>query len=202
MMLLFGGNGHAKVVLDCLQATGTEVALIFDDHPVETELQGVPLYRGYHPALHAQSPLIISIGHNATRKRIAEQLVRHAFGQAIHPSALCSPSAHIGEGSVVFHQAVVQAAAQIGKHCIINTAASVDHDCVLEDYVHIAPKATLCGNVQVGEGTLIGAGAVVIPGIRIGKWCTIGAGAAVVADVPDGTLVVGVPARIVERINA
>jgi sugar O-acyltransferase (sialic acid O-acetyltransferase NeuD family) len=104
----------------------------------------------------------------------------------------------VGEGTVVFHNSVIQAGSVIGKHCIINTAASIDHDCKLEDFVHISPNATLSGNVKVGEGSHIGAGATIIQGITIGKWCTVGAGAVVIKDVPDYATVVGVPARVIK----
>jgi sugar O-acyltransferase (sialic acid O-acetyltransferase NeuD family) len=97
--------------------------------------------------------------------------------------------------------AVIQSCVSIGKHCIINTTASVDHDCLLEDYVHISPNATLCGAVSVGEGSQVGAGAVVIPGIKIGKWSLVAAGAVVMKNVPDNVLVLGNPARVVKRIN-
>lgn len=104
----------------------------------------------------------------------------------------------MGEGTVVFHHAVIQASAIIGRHCIVNTSSSTDHDCTLEDFVHISPHATLSGNVMVGEGTHIGAGATVIPGITVGKWCVIGAGAVVTEDIPDYATAVGVPARIIK----
>ena len=74
----------------------------------------------------------------------------------------------------------------------------MDHDCSLEDFVHICPHATLCGNVSVGEGTQIGAGATVIQGIKIGKWCMIGAGAVIIEDVPDYSVVVGVPGKVIK----
>ena len=72
---------------------------------------------------------------------------------------------------------------------------------MIGDFVHIAPKVALCGNVFVGEGTLVGVGAVVVPGIRIGKNCVIGAGAVVFRDVPDYGLVVGNPARLIKYTN-
>ncbi len=90
---------------------------------------------------------------------------------------------------------------KIGNHCIINTNASIDHDCVLEDFVHVSPNAALAGDVRVGEGTHIGIRACVIQGLRIGKWCVVGAGAVIIRDVPDHATVVGNPGRVV-KINA
>ena len=93
----------------------------------------------------------------------------------------------------------IQSAAKIGKHCIVNTNASIDHECVIGDFVHISPQATLCGNVHVGTGSWIGASAVVIPGVKIGRWSVIGAGSVVVNDVPDGVVAYGNPCRIRSR---
>jgi serine acetyltransferase len=86
----------------------------------------------------------------------------------------------------------------VKSNCIINTAAVIEHDCVIEDYVHISPNVTICGHVKIGKGTHVGAAAVIIPGIKIGAWCTIGAGAVVIRDIPDGATVVGNPGRIIK----
>jgi len=195
-MILYGGSGHAKVVLDCLTAQGVVVKGIFDDNPDIKLFRNVPVLGVYAADILPDEVLIISIGNNHIRKDIATR-VQHTFGAVVHPSAEVSPSVQqMGHGTVVFHRAVVQADARIGSHCIINTAANVDHDCVLGGFVHISPNATLCGNVKVGEGTHIGASATVIPGVTIGKWCVIGAGAVVTNDVPDFSVAVGVPARV------
>jgi acetyltransferase EpsM len=91
---------------------------------------------------------------------------------------------------------IIQPGSTIGRHCIINTGACIDHDCFIEDFVHIAPKAALAGGVMIGEGTLIGIGSSIVPNVTIGKWSTIGAGAAVICDIPDNCIAVGVPAYV------
>ena len=78
-------------------------------------------------------------------------------------------------------------------------SASVDHDCVVGSFAHVAPGCNLAGHVTVGEGTFMGIGSTAIPRTTIGAWVTVGAGAAVTADVPDRMTVVGVPAHIVYR---
>jgi acetyltransferase-like isoleucine patch superfamily enzyme len=97
------------------------------------------------------------------------------------------------------HHAVIQADAVLGRHVIINTAATVDHNCVIDDFVHIAPGVILAGNVRVGENTLIGAGSIVAPGLTIGKNCFVAAGSVVTINIPDGATVRGNPARIISR---
>jgi sugar O-acyltransferase (sialic acid O-acetyltransferase NeuD family) len=99
---------------------------------------------------------------------------------------------------MILHGVIIQAQSVIGDHVIINTGARVDHDCLVSSYVHLAPGVILCGNVTVGEGAFIGAGATVIPGKKIGAWSTVGAGAVVTKDVPDYAVVVGTPGRIIK----
>ena len=190
-MYLYGASGHAKVIIDTLIASGVKIEELFDDDLSINELMNIPVKHDWN----RESPVIISIGNNLSRKQIAEKL-QCSFGTAVHPSAVVSPSAIIGEGSVLMQSAIVQSCARIGRHCILNTGASIDHECVIEDYVHVSPQATLCGNVHVGEGAWIGAAAVVIPGVRIGKWSTIGAGSVVVSDIPDGAVAYGNPCRV------
>jgi len=192
---LYGASGHGKVIKDILEAHGIEVVAFIDDNQALSRFCDKPVM--HNP--EGLSPMIISIGINQMRKKIVEKLSCE-FGKAIHPSAIVSPSAQIGEGTVVMPGAIINADVVIGKHCIINTGASIDHECVIGDYCHIAPHVTLCGQVHVGEGSLIGVGASVIPCMEIGKWCTIGAGAAVIEDVLDNATVVGVPAKVL-KIN-
>ena len=121
--------------------------------------------------------LIIAVGDNAKRRQIAleNEGTRPTilYGILIHRSAVVSPSAKIGTGTVIMAGAVVQANARIGKHCIINTCASVDHDCIVGDYAHIAPGAHLCGHVEVGEGALVGVGVGIAPMCKVPSWSLV-----------------------------
>lgn len=193
---LYGAGGHGKVIAEILEAESAAVHGFFDPVTNRTEVLGYPVYSSPEELNLPPGVLwIISVGNNEARKRIVGEHP-FPFGKAVHPSAVISSRASLGEGSVVMAGACINSCAVVGRHAIINTNASVDHDCVLEDFVHISPGAALAGTVYVGEGTHIGTGASVIPGIRIGKWCTIGAGAVVIRDVPDGATVVGVPGRV------
>ena len=195
-MYLYGASGHAKVIIDILEASGVRVDGLIDDNPNVNRLQGYPVRHTFA----GESPFIISIGNNKIRKLVAERL-QASYGKAIHPSAILSPTAKIGDGTVVMQGAIIQADANVGKHCIINTGASVDHECVIGNYVHVSPHATLCGNVHVGDGSWIGAGTTVIPNLSIGKWCVIGAGSVITEDIPDHVLAFGNPCRIIRYLE-
>ncbi len=190
-MILYGASGHAKVIIDILEANGQKIDFIVDDNPALTELLGYEVRRNTGEYDEA----IISIGSCEIRKKVVEGLKVGKYATSVHPSAVVSPRATIDEGSVVMQGAIIQSCARIGKHCIVNTGASVDHDCEIGDFVHVAPHATVLGGVKVGEGSWIGAGAVVKQYITVGKNCMIGAGAVVLHDVPDGATVVGVPGK-------
>lgn len=189
-MYLYGASGHGRVIKEIVEASGGVVRAFIDDNAALSCVAGLDVLR---PSAGLR-PLIVSIGNNAARRRVAERL-GGPFGVAVHPAAVVSPSASIGEGTVVMAGAVINAGAVVGRHCIVNTGASIDHDCVVGDFCHIAPHAALCGGVHVGEETLIGVGASVIPCISIGRRCTVGAGAAVINDIKDNMKVVGIPAR-------
>lgn len=194
-MYLYGASGHAKVIIDILRANNEKIEALFDDNETITHLLDYPVLR----SSQARGPLIVSIGNNKIRAELVSSL-NVSFGKAIHPSAIVSDYADVGEGSVVMQGAILQSGARVGRHCIINTGASVDHECTIDDFVHISPHSTLCGNVCVGEGTWIGAGSVVIPGVKIGKWSVIGAGSVVTRDIPDHVLAVDNRCRIIKNI--
>ncbi|MBO9614511.1 MAG: acetyltransferase [Dyadobacter sp.] len=195
-MLIYGTGGHAKVVASILSARGEQVLGLFDDHWQNAKWRGPCVPVAYDPWLMQNEKLIIAIGNNFARRKVAGR-VAHSFGAAVHPTAIIDDSVHLGEGVVVVHRAIIQVDCCLGDHVIVNTAAITDHECTVGDFAHVGPGAILCGGVRVGECTLIGAGSVVLPGVNIGKECVIGAGSVVVRDVPDYAKVVGNPARII-----
>ena len=195
-VVLIGGGGHAKVIIDSIQASGDSVLGILDDGiAVGTEILGVPVIGKIADyAKYREHKFLIAIGNNAIRRRIAEMLPVE-WHTAIHPSASVSRYAHVGAGTVIMPFAVVNADASVGAHCILNTGAVVEHDNRIAEYVHISPNAALGGNVSVGIGTHIGIGAVIRNNISICGDCTIGAGAVVVKNITESGTYVGVPAR-------
>ena len=205
-MYLYGAGGHSRVILEILECQGVTVLGIYDDDPAnvrnrELEVSSGIRLLGQDSVTDFDAPFIITVGNNARRAEISWLLDAPEYGKAIHPTAIVSPRAVIGDGSVVIQGSIIQAATQIGRHVLVNTGASIGHDNVIADFAHISPHATLCGHVEVGEGTHIGAGAIVIPSIKIGRWCTIGAGTVVIRDIPDFAVEVGNPAKIIKMLR-
>ena len=208
-VLVLGGGGHAKVLIDALLATSIVVAGIIDPDPLLTgaRVLGVPVLGG--DAVVKEFPsgevlLVNGLGSVALplrRKQLFEQFKEqgYRFATVIHPSAVISSYAEMGEGVQVMAGALIQAGCRIGINAIINTRASVDHDCIIGDHVHVAPGATLSGGVVIGNISHIGTAATVVQGIRIGEASIVGAGAVVLKNVSAGTTVVGVPAKVIGK---
>lgn len=142
-----------------------------------------------------------SSGNNHPRSLLYEEILRIGFHPAllIHPTAVLSSTVEIGRGVAVMARAVVYPNARLGDNVIVNTGAIVEHDCILGDHVHVASGACLSGGVRVGRKSHIGVGASCIQNISIGEECLIGGGAAVAEDIPDHSVALGVPARIMKR---
>lgn len=200
-MILYGAGGHAKVVIDCINSQEQELLGFFEDKSDLVSLNGYDVFGTYDSTYLPDEKVIITIGDNEIRKRIAGTVIKHKFGKAIHASAIVSHYAKIGEGSVVVHGSIIQSGTRVGRHCIINTKSSVDHDSTIEDFCHISPGVTICAGVKIQEGTHIGAGATILPNISIGKWCVIGAGAVITQNLPDYSLVVGVPGKVIRKLD-
>lgn len=194
-VIIIGASGHGKVIADIILKSGDRVVGFLDDDTSLPEvLAGIPVLGTIAEIdRYTDKYFVIGIGNNAIRKRIAEQYDVQWY-TAIHPSAAIAMDTEIGAGTVVMANAVVNTSAHIGRHCIINTGAIVEHDDVLEDYVHVSPNATLCGAVTIGESTHIGASATVRNNIRICSGVVVGAGAAVVHNIDKTGTYVGVPA--------
>lgn len=199
---IVGAGGHAKVVRDAAGASGLfDIKGYLDDR---VELLGGLVLRVPILGPISESSIrgfqveyaVLAIGSNLIRDQLATKLADLVeWATVIHPTATVSQYASLGAGSVVCAGAVIQAGATIGRHVIINTCASVDHDTTVGDYAHIGPGCHLAGDVFVDVGALLGVGSSVAPSRRIGAWSVVGAGGVVTQNVPDYVTVAGVPAR-------
>lgn len=192
-MVIYGASGHGKVLKAIAGSSGIKVVAFTDDNYKEKTYLNIPLR-----SLVITDEILIGIGNNEIRKKVALTYKKQWHAPLIHKTAIVSVEKNIGKGTVIMAGAIVNETKTIGNHCIINTGAVVEHDCIIEDFTHISPNATVSGGVNVGEGAHVGAGSVIIPGVVIGKWSIVGAGAVVIRNVPDYAVVVGNPARIIK----
>ena len=197
---IYGAGGHGKVVLDTMHLSNLKCDGFVDDKSI-SEWIGLPVFKTDLLKNSTQQPIFvhIAIGNNFVRERISKDFNGLSFLSVIHPGAIVSGSARIGEGSLLAAGAIVGPDASIGKHCIINHLAVVDHDCTVGDFCHISPHASLGGAVRVGKGVLIGAGAIILPGIVIGDSAIVGAGAIVTKNIQASVTVAGNPALPINR---
>jgi sugar O-acyltransferase (sialic acid O-acetyltransferase NeuD family) len=205
-LYLYGGGGHAKVILDILHKQNRTVVAIVDDAVIigdraRSNIHGIPILPSAAVLENVQiddTYWIVTIGNNKIRQSVVQKLASQGaqFTTAVHSSAQIGFGVTIAPGTVVMANAVINPDAQIGEHAIINTGAIIDHDCQIADYAHIAPGCSLCGQVQVGEGALLGVGTKVKPLMKIGEWTTCGAGSIVVKSLPSHVIAYGCPARV------
>ncbi len=202
--LILGAGGHAAVLLDILRMRQVNIIGILDKSADKNlSLHGVSVVGDdstigqYDMEIVALVNGIGSIGDVSLRKSIFQKFksLGYAFQSVIHPSAIVSKWADLGEGVQIMAGAIVGPDAVIGDNVIINTRAAVDHGCEIGAHVHIAPGVVLSGDVTVGERSHVGTGAVVRQGIRIGRHVIIGAGSTVVSDIDDNQVAYGCPAK-------
>lgn len=197
---IIGASGHGKVIADIAKKNGYSEISFFDDNENIHECGSYLVTGKSAEARIFDGDIIVGIGNAAIRKKIQEMLPVEKLVTLIHPDAVIAEDAVIGAGTVVMAGAVVNPGVQIGNGCIINTCSSVDHDCTVGDYVHIAVGSHLCGTVSVGSGTWIGAGATVSNNVAICSECMIGAGAVVVKNIEKSGTYLGVPARHINSL--
>ncbi len=210
-VVILGGGGHAREQLDLIAAINEVepryevLGFIVDPQfaPPEGQVRGLPVLGGLEWIADRRDDVEVvgAIGASSTRRNLVERVrgVGGRFCALIHPSAQIGGSVSLGEGVIVSAGAVLTSDIEIGDHTHINIASTVSHDCVVGNFVSLAPGVRLAGWVRVGEGCEIGAGTVCSDRTSIGAWSVTGAGTAVIADVAANTTVVGVPARIIDE---
>lgn len=208
-VLMLGGGGHAKVLIEALRASSAAIAGIVDPDPMlaGATILNVPVLGGDNIVKRFPPGEILlvnglgSVGLPVKRQAVFDRFKEdgYRFATVVHPSAIIASDVELEEGAQLMAGVVIQPGCHIGSNTILNTRASVDHDCCIGDHVHVAPGVTLSGGVMVGNVSHIGTAATVIQGIKIGEASIVGAGAVVVNDVTAGATVVGVPAKAVGR---
>src|SRR3954470_13847742 len=194
-VLIAGAGGHGRVVLDILRAAGQHVVVGFLDANRDlhgTEVAGVPVlgHLNLLAKLKAKgvAGAIVAIGDNRVRRSYAEKLATAGLTlvNAVHPSAVISPTAVLGQNVVVAAGVIICTEARVGDSAILNTAAAIDHECEIGEAEHLAPGVRLAGRAWVGGGCFIGIGASILRCLKVGEHSIVGGGALVRRDVPAG----------------
>jgi len=189
---IYGAGGMGKETLWLISEISNYVVDGFiDDYLQSNSFKNLPVIKN---ALN-QYNCIVAIADAQIRKEITNRNDKLTYVNLIHPSVKINPSIQIGKGNIICQGAVLTVDISLANHVIININSTIGHDVVIEDFVSIMFGVHISGNVRIGEGTFIGSGAVVLPNIKIGKWCKIGAGSVVTKDVPDNSIIAGVPAK-------
>jgi sugar O-acyltransferase (sialic acid O-acetyltransferase NeuD family) len=189
-LLILGAGGHGRAVADLAQACGFTVAGFTEPSGRGRDVLGIDDDLAALAARLSLDGAVIGVGNTALVRRteLFARVRQLGLAQPVlcHPSTVVSPSARIGDGTVVFPHAVVGAECVIGMNVVVYSGCIIEHDCRIDDHAYLSPGAILCGEVQVHERAFIGAGAVAVPGVVIGKGATVDALARVGRPVGDG----------------
>lgn len=197
-LCIIGAGGHGRVIADLARVLNKYDEIFFlDDNKEQRQNYYISgRIRDYDRYLDS-AEFIVAIGENSTRKSIIEMLNKKGacLATLVHPQSYVSKDTYIENGTVIMAGCVVNAGTRIEQGVILNTCSSVDHNCNIGEFTHIAVGAHLCGSVNIGKQCMIGAGSTIINNISVCDECILGAGCVVVNAVDEKGTYIGVPAR-------
>lgn len=199
-LLIIGASGHGRVIADIALKMNKwkNIAFLDDDENIKSSM-GINVIGKSQEAFNYihDCDIFVAIGNNATREKIQERLKNKgaSIPILIHPNVVIGEQVEIGAGTAVMAGVIINCCTKIGEGCIINTGATIDHDNLIDDYVHISPGVRTAGTVKVGKGTWLGLGCVVINNVSIIEGCIVGAGSVVIRDITEPGTYIGIPAR-------
>lgn len=204
--IIFGAGGHAKVVIDTLLSQDLKVGVFIYDQNTSLlgkKLLNRPINIGL-PYIESNDDIHIAIGSNLVRRQLVDVFNLNASSYLSIKSsrAVISKFSIFGSGVFLAHHSIIGPDVIVGDFCIINHSAVVDHDCKLGKYIHVAPAVVIGGGVQVGDYSFIGSNSTILPGIKIGTNVTVGAGSVVISDIESNSVVAGVPAKLIKKIES
>lgn len=201
-IILIGAGGHSKSVADSIDKQTYELCGFIDENKkgnhlglkiFGSKIEDIPNFKNYS--------YFVSIGDVFYRKKWYDKLEELGLDiiNIIDPSAIISPSAHIGKGNFVGKMVIINADARIGNNNVINSKALIEHECVVGNHNHLSTNSVINGNVIVEDGVFMGSSSVSNGQLKIGSWSIIGSGSVIIRDIPSNVTVVGVPAKIIKR---
>lgn len=210
-IIFWGASGQAIVIEEFIEALGYKITALFDNNVIlSSPFQNIPVYYGEDGFINwskkndpSEHFFLVTIGgwNGVTRLKIHNFLKSFGLKPAsvIHPSAYVAKNSSVGYGCQILANSFIGAKTIVGDQVIINSSASVDHECKISDGVHLAPGSVIAGCVHIGTNSFIGAGASVVSKITLGNNVIIGAGSVVTKSIPDNVIVYGNPAKIIRK---
>ena len=160
-VVIIGAGSHARVIEEIIQASGDVFLGFLDDNKTGNEIIGTIKDIKTITEENKDVEFIIGIGNNKIRNEIYKANENLKYYTAIHPSAMISKTAVIGDGSAVMANTVINANSVVGANCIINTASIVEHDCIIEEGAHLSYRTTIGAGAKIGKEAYIDIGAIV-----------------------------------------
>lgn len=209
-LIIWGATGQCIVLEEFLSLNYNIIALFDKNKSIASPFTNVPIYNDEAKFLNfiqqkKNLHFIVAIGGEFGKIRIEVSNKLEDLGlkviNAIHPEANIANNVITGKGVQILISATIATRANIGDYCIVNSSASIDHECNIKEGVHIAPGATLAGCVIVGENSFVGSGAIILPRLKIGANSIIGAGAVVTKDIPPYSVAIGNPAKVTRTLE-
>lgn len=194
-----GAGGVGREALDVALAVGAEVRGFLDDARAGEEVRGLAIRAPGD--LTSGDGYLVAVGDPKARLALVARLDA-AGGRAttlVHPRAVVGPETSVAGGCLVMGLAHLSSSVEVGPHVQVHYGATIGHDTTLELGSIVLPGANVAGNVRIGREAMVGSGAVVLQGLAVGPDAVVGAGAVVTRDVAAGSVVVGSPARELDR---
>jgi len=196
-LVIIGAGGHAKVCYDIAQLMGKWDEIVILDDALTNDYFHVSGPITDIDKYSVIADFFVAIGDNSLRGSIIKKLeyLNVSIITLIHPQSVIASDVSIGEGSVIMPGVVINNSTKIGKSCIINTSASIDHDNYLDDFVHVSPGVHLAGSIKILKSTWIGIGTIIKNGVTITSDAIIGAGSLVIENINKSGIHFGHPIK-------
>ncbi len=198
-IIILGGGGHAKVLIDILHRLNCRLLGIVDpNQPIGSMVAGLNVLGADNVVFDyskTEIELVNGLGSLPKDKGLRAGLFitfntkGYRFKTLIDPSAFIAADVELNEGVQVMAGVIIQTGTKIAENTIVNSGAIVEHDCCIGQHVHIAPGAVLSGTVDVRDHVHIGTGATIIQGVTIGAGSIIGAGSVVTQNIACNRIV-------------